>query len=166
MKTNVNDDLLSVLNGAISAAGRAKVMATLKQLGDNSVPEPFTLTIIVNAGVHHLSEEYLKGEVFVASEGSLDLSSTEAIHIEFRHILLRIARELKSRAWSRVYIVPFGPTPLSMQVKLLVYRICGIESIDVMNVPGKPRVDLYFDLRQLIVESDLPDTVPERQSKS
>lgn len=88
---------------------------------------PADLTIVVNSGVHRLAEEHLREEVFVASEGSLDLSSPEAIHTEFRQILLRIARKLKSHAWNRVYIIPFGgestdgePTSLRLRLRCRV----------------------------------------------
>jgi hypothetical protein len=44
-----------------------------------------------------------------------------------------------------------------MQIKLLVYRVCAIESIDVMNIPGGERVSVTFDLRDVILKSDAVD---------
>jgi hypothetical protein len=152
----MDDELRSLFAAAINSAGRAKVLDAIKHLAGEQSNET-TLTIIVNAGVHHLADEYLRGDVFECSRGSLDLASSETVHAEFRRVLISTARKLKSRAWSRVYIVPFGPATLSMQVKLLVYRICGLESIDVMNISGKPKVDLTIDLRQLIIDSDTPE---------
>ena len=89
-----------------------------------------------NSGVQYLADEYLQGEVFICSEGSLDISTADFVHAEFRRVLMRAARKLNSREWTRVYIVPFGPTKLSMQLKLLVHRICGIGSTDLMTSPA------------------------------
>lgn len=154
MKEFIDNDLENALTEAVHTVGREKVMADLLRMKKESSENKLVLTIVMNAGVHHLAPEYLRGDVFIASEGSLDLSSQTKIHEEFKKILMRAAIKLKSKGWNQVYVVPFGPTPLCMQIKLLVYRICGIESIDVMNIPGQPRVDLAFNLRQLVVESD------------
>ena len=42
-----------------------------------------------------------------------------------------------------------------MLLKLLVYRVCAIDSIDVVNIPGKGRADVSFDIRQIILDSEL-----------
>ncbi len=152
MSDSLEGEFETALATAIDSVGREQVLAALSHLAQRSDIDR-VLTIVVNAGVHHLPPEYHRGEVFVASEGTLNLSSAESIHAEFRRILLRTAGMLKSRAWQRVYIIPFGPTALSMLLKLLVYRVCAIESIDVVNVPGNRRVDLSFDLRQIIIDS-------------
>jgi hypothetical protein len=148
-------DVILTLNAALARAGRDRVLKVLSALGEARAPDENTLTIVVNEGVHHLPEEYKRGEVFVASRGSLDLSTAESIHKEFRRTLEATARILKSRPWTRVYIVPFGPAPLSMQIKLLVYKVCGIESVDVMNLSGRDRADVSIRLRDLIIEADL-----------
>jgi hypothetical protein len=150
----MDNELEALVAAAVKSAGLTKVRNTLSDLAKAGDSNEVALTIIVNSGVHHLADEYLRGDVFVCSEGSLDLSTPDTVHSEFRRVLMRAARKLKSRAWTRVYIVPFGPATLSMQLKLLVYRICGIESTDLMNIPGKPRIDLTIDLRELIIESD------------
>jgi hypothetical protein len=107
------------------------------------------LTIVCNAGIHVLAARYRRGEVFAASEGSLDFSNAKSIKAEYQRILARTARKLKERPWHRVYIVPFGPTTLAMQVKLLVYRITGMESVDVAHLGGSARVDIQIDLRRI-----------------
>jgi hypothetical protein len=147
-------DVAAALDAAMTAVGKGKVLQILSAVTASQSGETETLTIVVNEGVHHLPEEYKRGEVFVASRGSLNFSSVESLHEEFRRVVRATARKLKSQAWSRVYIVPFGPTALSMQIKLLVYWVCGFQSIEVMHVPGEPRVDVSIDLRKLILESD------------
>jgi hypothetical protein len=148
-------DIMAALEAAISLGGKARVLQILSSIAKVKPVESNTLTIVVNEGVHHLADEHRRGEVFAASRGSFDLSSAESVHEEFRRVLIDTARKLKSQAWKRVYIVPFGPAPLSMQIKLLVYRICGLESIEVMHIPGDSRLDVSIDLRKLIVESDI-----------
>lgn len=150
----LDSDISAALELALSTSGRTKVLQVLSDIAGKDAIERNTLTIVANEGVHHLSGEYKRGEVFIASRGSLDLSSTESVHNEFRRVMRATAQKLKSRAWKRVYIIPFGPAPLSMQIKLLVYRVCGFESIDVMNAAGNVRIDVALDLRDLIVDSD------------
>jgi hypothetical protein len=162
---NSSDDTYEIsnaLNAASANVGAREVLRALANLSEHDLDTNFVITIVSNAGVHHLPEECQRGEMFIASQGSLDFSTSESIHDEFERILRRVARKLKSKEWRRVYVVPFGPTPLSMQIKLLVYRICGIESIEVMHIPGGPRVDIQFDLRRLIVESDSSESVDDR----
>jgi len=111
------------------------------------------LTIVVNEGIHVLGAEHRRGEVFAASRGSLDFSSTRSVTSEYRKALAKTTRKLKERPWRRIYVVPFGPTTLAMQIKLLVYRITGIESIDVAHVGGNRRVDIGINLRQIAERS-------------
>lgn len=106
---------------AVAAAGPTAVLTALSRLARGRAPDDI-LTIVANEGVHHLPEEYRRGTVFVASRGSLDFSTPESIRDEFEDVLRDTARVLKSHDWRRVYLVPFGPTTLSMQLKLLVYR--------------------------------------------
>ena len=37
------------------------------------------LTIVANAGIHHLSAKILRGEIYYASEGNLDFSSIDVV---------------------------------------------------------------------------------------
>lgn len=146
-------ELADVLDRAIATAGRTAVLESLRKLAEGRQTQEATLTIVANAGVHPLATEFLRGEVFIASEGSLDFSSAKSVRHEFQRVLAKVARHLKSREWKKVYIIPFGPGALSMQLKLLVYRVCGIESIDVMQIANGERVDVNLNLRKLIVES-------------
>ena len=151
-----DEDFERAINEAIEHSGRGTVYRNLLRLAGIQDNPDDTLTIVANLGVHPLPNEYLRGTIFVASQGSLDFSSPEMIHREFTSVLKDTARMLKSREWHTVYIVPFGPAPLSMQIKLLVYRVCGIETIEVMHHPTLPRVDISINLRELIVQADYP----------
>lgn len=150
-RCNLGNDLIAALEVALRAAGKTKVMQTLSNVAEMKAVED-DLAIIVNEGVHHLDDEYKRSHVFIASQGSLDFSSPESVHAEYQRVLKATAQKLKSRSWKRVYIVP-GPTTLFMQIKLLVYRICGLQSINVMQLRGETRIDLN-NLRELIVDSE------------
>lgn len=111
------------------------------------------LTIVANRGVHHLPENLVSGELFFASEGNLDFSSDESIQKEHEKVLSAVAEKLKSKNWESVYLVPFGPNTLSMQIKLLVYRITRLETKDLFYTDNGKYVVLDINTRELIVNS-------------
>lgn len=111
------------------------------------------LTIIANKGVHHLPSERLHGDVFYASEGNLDFSSIEVVKSQYETILSTLACKLKQRPWKHVYLVPFGHCTLCMQIKLLVFRITRIETIDLFYHGEGNYSDLKVEQRNLIIDS-------------
>ncbi|BAY94370.1 MULTISPECIES: hypothetical protein [unclassified Tolypothrix] len=119
----------------------------------NKNEEQDVLTIIVNEGVHPNSPDHNHGEVYVASRGNIDFSSKEIVEKEFNQILIGVAKKLKSKPWKKVYLVPFGPAVLSMQIKLLVYRILYIETIDFLYAGHGIYYDLNINLRIIAADS-------------
>ncbi|MBL1179268.1 hypothetical protein [Pantanalinema sp. GBBB05] len=119
----------------------------------NKDNEKDTLTIIVNEGIHPASPIHEHGEIYVASQGNIDFSSKEIVEKEFKKILIGVAQKLKSKPWKKVYLVPFGPAVLSMQIKLLVYRILYIETIDFLYAGYGNYYDLDINLRIIAAES-------------
>jgi hypothetical protein len=111
------------------------------------------LTIVANAGVHHLPDEILRGRVYVASEGNLNFSSIETVHSEYEHVLRNLATVLKSQKWRRIYLIPFGPTTLSLQIKIVVYRVTALETIDWFYDGRGEYFELTFPQRQIISEA-------------
>ena len=120
-----------------------------KTLGKEDV-----LTIVVNKGVHHLPKKYLRGSVFYASEGNLDFSSPRSVEVEFERVLVDVTRILKERSWKQVFVLPFGPCALSMQIKLLVYRITRIESVEIFHLGQGEYMDLEIKQRHIIVDTE------------
>jgi hypothetical protein len=112
------------------------------------------LTIIVNEGVHPSSPLHNNGEVYIASRGNIDFSSKEVVEKEFVEILIGVAKKLKSKPWKKVYLVPFGPAVLSMQIKLLVYRILYMETIDFLYAGQGDYYDLDINLRIIATTSE------------
>ena len=145
----------------------ADLAALVSQLGEDKACEILTryveqensenenvLTIVVNKGVHHLPAKIMRGTVFNASEGNLDFSSAESVQEEFERILEEVAKILKSKSWKQVHVVPFGPCALSMQIKLLVYRITRIESIDIFHLGEGGYMNLEVKQRHIIVGAE------------
>jgi hypothetical protein len=117
-----------------------------------------TLTIIANEGTHHLPEAFRRGMIYSASKGNLDFSSADKVREQFEGILSQLASLLKSRTWSRIYLVPFGHATLSMQIKLLVYRVTRLETIDIFYDGKGGYSDLQLELRPVILDSEQRST--------
>lgn len=117
------------------------------------------LTIVANKGIHHLPSECLHGEVFYASEGNLDFSSIEIVKAQYEKILGDISIKLIKRPWKHVYLVPFGPSTLCMQIKLLVFRVTRIETTDLFYDGKGNYSDLSIEQRKLIIASAENDSI-------
>lgn len=143
----MDDTLEPLLKELTRRVGKRKLRAHLKSIlqDDNTK----TLTIISNYALHPLRRVHQRGEVFVASEGSFDFSRPKAIQQQLEHVLERVLRKLKERAWQKVYLVPFGPAVLAMQIKLLVYRTLHIETVDVMHIGEERYTDIEIHQREL-----------------
>lgn len=111
------------------------------------------LTIIANAGVHPFDALHKRGVVFFASQGNLDFTSKESALAEFRRVLHGVASKLMERRWSKVYLVPFGPAPLALQIKSLVHKVLDMETVDVLHVGGGVHIDVEIDPRKIAVDT-------------
>ncbi|MBD3617856.1 MAG: hypothetical protein HUJ28_00025 [Chromatiales bacterium] len=147
-----SNELSALLEEALRSVGEGRLVEELTRLSKSAVENEGTLTIIANAGVHHLPEKLLRGQVFNASEGTLNFTSQESTKKEFEMILKKLAVKLKERDWKRVYLIPFGPANLSMLLKLLVYRVTHIETIDMFYCNGE-YMELDIQIRPLVVDA-------------
>ena len=139
----------------IEQVGEDQACAILKRhLEQQECEGADVLTIVVNKGVHHLPEGKLRGTVFYASEGNLDFSSTGSVEEEFESILEGVTRILKSKSWRQVFVLPFGPCAISMQIKLLICRITRIESIELFYLGGGEYMELKIKQRGIIVGTE------------
>lgn len=152
--TGRDQELLEALDRVVDLVGQAQTLDILRQVSiQKNINADNTLTIVANEGVHHLPAQYRRGKVLAASRGSLDFSSAESVHQEFTSVLRKVAAVLKSREWRRIYVIPFGPAALSMELKLLIYRVTGLEAAVVMQMPDGSRADIAIPLRQLILDA-------------
>lgn len=141
-----------LINELVELQGEVAVENLIKNSIQSNNKEG-VLTILANKGVHHVPSSIVRGELFVASEGSLDFSCKESVLNEYEKILRALAMKLKESAWKEIYLIPFGHSTLSMQIKLLVYRVTHIETQDVFYTKDGKYYDLCVDLRSIIVRA-------------
>jgi hypothetical protein len=149
-------DVHRLLDEVLKARGAEQVVAVLEGLRNNNLLEPTVLTIIANAGVHEIPQLYLRGDVYEASRGDWDASTEEALLLDLKAILSRLAGKLRSRRWTSVYLIPTGHPILSLQIKAMVYRLLRFNTIDLYHKAGT-----YFEvnLDQRAIALDTGDRV-------
>lgn len=87
-------------------------------------------TIIVNEGMHHIPSRIIRGDVYVYSSGPLDFSSESNLKEQLSSYAKGLIEFLKSKKWSRVFVVISGHAVACMSVKLIVFRVTHMESED------------------------------------
>jgi len=135
---------------AIAAVGRDKLIEGLSSLASTGHHQR-TLTLISNAGVHTIPKEYLRGEVYEVSRGNWTASTADEVKEELTRLLTDLARKLRSNAWQTVYLVPTGHPILTMNVKLLVYRLLRLNTIDIYYREGT-YLEVQLDHRRIALD--------------
>ena len=102
-----------------------------KIVTEESSSDVETLTIICNEGLHPIPKEFIEGEMYVASQGNLDFSSVEAVNDEIDAILFGLKIKLHERPWKKVILIPFGHSVICMNIKMAVYRVLRLETVDL-----------------------------------
>ena len=133
-------DLHRLLDEIIAVRGEQSALAALQAVA-SSKDLALVLTIVANAGVHSIPEQYLRGEVYNASRGNWDASTQESLVRELTGLLTRLGHKLRSRPWKRVYLIPTGHPILSVQIKAMVYRLLRVNTIDLYHKAGT-----YFEI--------------------
>jgi hypothetical protein len=128
------------------------VFALESLLKINVSESPVVLTIVANAGVHEIPRDYLRGEVFEASRGDWNASTEEALLLELKAILSRLANKLRSGRWERVYLIPTGHPVLSLQIKTMVYRLLRLNTID-LYYKGGTYIEVNLDHRAIALDA-------------
>ena len=147
-----NDTIEKLTALVIAKHGLKATELALQRILHAPLEAESTLTIIANAGLHPLPQEVLRGDVFEASRGNLNLTDASTLHLEYVRILSGVARKLLSKTWAIVYLIPTGPPTLALQVKLLVYQICRLATVDLFYSKGQ-FIEVSLDHRELIGES-------------
>lgn len=143
-----NKTLAKLLSRAIRSSGSTRVRAALEQLASSERSRTEELTIIANVGVHKVPQEFLRGEVYEASRGNWNASGEAELSRELEQILRRLVKKLRSKAWKRIYLVPTGHPILSMQIKMMVYRILRLNTVD-LYYKGGVYLDINLDQRAI-----------------
>ena len=133
-----------LLDQAVAEHGARRVRNALKSLIVDSRNN--VLTIIANAGRHNVPQKYLRGEIFVASEGNIDFSSHMKIKNVLSLIILRLNTKLLQNTWTKIYLIPTGHPTLSLQLKIAVYRVTRLNTTDLFYLNGR-YFDIDFDMR-------------------
>jgi hypothetical protein len=138
----IDEKIAELVARCVRLRGRETVEKRLSSLLlEPEQSEEAILTIIGNCGVHVVPSQYLRGEVYCASHGNWDASSQEALDAEFKRILGELGRKLNERVWKKIYLIPTGHPALSVQIKLFVYRITRINTVDLFYKNGQ-----YYEL--------------------
>lgn len=87
-------------------------------------------TVVVNAGLHKFPESILLGDVYIFTEGNLHLENSDIFHQELSDHLVKLADYISNRKWKKIYLVISGHAVLNMNVKLLIYRLTRLETVD------------------------------------
>ena len=110
-------------------------------------------TILINDGLHYFPKTLFVGECFVFYSGGLDLSSEQALEKEMAVSLVKLQNFLRKRKWERIYTIISGHAAACMQVKLAVYRITHIETIDWVFDGAGNYLKLELPLRQILTDA-------------
>ena len=158
-------DLTSLLDIAVESAGTERVAEVLTSLARRETLTD-TLTLVSNAGVHTIPGSYLHGDIYEVSRGDWTASTSAEVHEELTRLLRALAHKLRSRPWRQVYLVPTGHPILTVNVKLLVYRLLRINTIDLYYRAGQ-YIEVHIDHRRLSLQTeDHGDTFSPRSSQA
>lgn len=150
-------DLSGLVDTAVGTAGAERVAEALRSLVRREAEADDTLTLISNAGVHTIPDRYLRGVVYEVSRGDWAVSTAVEVREELMGLLHRLARKLRSRPWRQVYLVPTGHPVLTVNVKLLVYRLLRINTIDLYYKAGQ-YIEVEIDHRRLSLQTESDDS--------
>jgi hypothetical protein len=131
-----SEALQEALLRAVQKKGVDAIRAVLLSLGADAEDSMPCLTIIGNAGMHAIPANFVHGELYNVTQGTLDLSKAQSISEFYISVLRPLADKLRERPWKRIYFVPTGPTTLALQIKLLVYNVTRISTVDLFYSKG------------------------------
>ncbi len=150
-----DNDLDALVRAATAAVGRERVFEELSALANRGNHRD-TLTVVANAGVHTIPPQYLRGEVYEVSRGNWTGSDQAEVTQELIRLLSGLARKLRAHPWQTVYLVPTGHPILTINVKLLVYRLLRLNTIDLYYREGI-YLEIQLDHRRISLDLESTD---------
>lgn len=75
------------------------------------------------------------------------------MHHELSGILERLVTQLRERQWCRIYLVPTGHPILSLQIKMMVYRLLRRNTTDLFYHDGT-YFEIDLDQRAIALQDD------------
>jgi hypothetical protein len=138
------DQDTDLINSIVKKRGKEFVKSIIEDKNSN---DSFVLTIITNFGTHPPPSEHLHGEIFSASEGILDFSSIDSVNLILDEINRKLLKKLKEKRWEKIYLIPFGHTVVNMSIKLTVFRVLWMDTIDVFYFGNNKYGEVMRDSR-------------------
>lgn len=145
------DDLSATLRKLEKTFGMTSILEELNQLEQSRYES--VLTVVSNLGLHPLPAYLMRGRVIYASIGNLNFLSAETANADFLRILRQLKIQLVTLRPTTIYLIPWGPAALSCQIKNLVFKTLGIDTIDVLFLGEGRYVDLSINLREDLMPS-------------
>lgn len=133
------DDDKKFIVDIVKRRGKAFVLKNLNAVDEDR----HELTIVSNSGLHPIPYDYVRGEIYIASEGNLDFSDINSVNLELDKIVGNLKALLFSKKWTHIYLIPFGHSSISLTIKMTVFRLLRIETIDIFYF-GSGKYD-YLD---------------------
>jgi hypothetical protein len=130
------ESLSKLLSQSVETLGTERIEEILREALDAHENQSNSLTIIANSGMHEIPNRFIHGELYIASSGNLNFDTKESITEEYKKILVDLKKKLLEKEWKRVYLVPTGHVTLALQIKLLIYHVLRIGSIDLFYSKG------------------------------
>lgn len=146
----MKDKTSKIIEEYIAEFGEDHLSQTLSQRLKSE--DGYTLTIICNVGVHAIPDSIIRGEKFVFSEGNIDLSGSDIIKQQMSVFLKSLSKKLKEKNWRKIYVVPSGHPMFYANIKLLVYYVTRLETIDLLYVKDGQYLELSIDHREDIID--------------
>ena len=145
----MNRELENDLNVLVKRYGKERVLRELERSLWN-MSKPDTCTILINEGLHNFPNHLFVGEKYVFYRGSIDLSSEKNLESMLRERIDELKSFLRKRKWKQIFIVVSGHAAVCMQVKLAVYRVTHIETVDWVFDGAGNYLRLELPLRELL----------------
>ena len=111
------------------------------------------LTVIVNSGMHSIPEDVIRGDVFVFSEGQVDLTG-DGIDRVLDALIKRAHSFLSGGNWNKVYIIPSGHPLLVVVATLVTFRSTRIDPVIVAYLGSENYVDFDSNIRERIFSKE------------
>ena len=124
--------------------GIDEVRLALNRIEKASAPP---LVIVCNAGLHPLPTLPVGADVFIATSGQIDLSSTQSVNDILDDVSVRLGSFISKKTYSDIYLVPFGHAAISSAINLMTFRFSGRTPKMYFHVGAGEYFVLDWDLR-------------------
>lgn len=143
-----NRNVKSEIQALITKYGKTEFLKSVNQLELTSYEN--AMTIVCNSGLHPLPIELARGNVINATSGNIDFTNEESARLQIVEAIQKVYKALHKYRPSRVYLLPWGPAAISCQVKHIVYKTLGLETIDILYLGEGRYIDLDIPSRSII----------------